>query len=49
MEILEAAKHDPLRAQEIEAGINKVWWQRWEVYQRETVKIAKSDERKRRR
>jgi hypothetical protein len=29
--LLEAADYDPLRAQEIEAQVSQVWWERWQV------------------
>ena len=30
--ILEAAAGDPLRAQEIENGVNKFWYERWSLW-----------------
>jgi len=34
MLILEAAKQDPLRAQEIEEKVSRTWWVRWTVNRR---------------
>ncbi len=46
MSILEAAKYDPLRAQEIESGLSQVWWQRYQVYQHEAAKVANEQQKK---
>jgi hypothetical protein len=47
--ILEAAKYDPLRAQEIEAGLSRVWWERYAIYQATAARLAKQEERKQNR
>ena len=33
--ILDAAQGDPLKAQEIEAGLSSYWWERWLIYRKE--------------
>lgn len=39
--ILEAAGGDPLRAQEMEAGLTREWWEYWTIYHSERMKAAK--------
>jgi len=36
--VLEMAGYDPLRAQEIEAGLTQEWWERWLVDREERIK-----------
>lgn len=44
--ILEAAKFDPLRAQEIEAGLSEEWWTHYMVYRRNQGIVNREAERK---
>lgn len=39
--MLEAAGFDPLRAQEIEAGVSAYWWERYLVDRNERMKAAR--------
>lgn len=42
--LIEAAHGDPLRAQEIEAGLNQVWAERYFVYRDELGQAMKRQE-----
>jgi len=42
--MMDAAGHDPLRAQEIENGVSEIWWARWLAWRK-----AYGDEEERRR
>jgi hypothetical protein len=44
--VLEAAKGDPLRAQQIEKELTGYWWERWVLYQRESTKAEEERQRK---
>lgn len=39
--LLDATKGDPLRAQEMEAGLSRVWWERYQVYRDEYGRAMK--------
>ena len=45
--ILEAARFDPLRAQEIEAGLSEDWWTNYMVYRRNQGIVNREAEAKR--
>jgi len=45
MLVLEAAQYDPLRAQEIEAGLTQTWWERWTAYHEAAARVAEQQAR----
>jgi len=47
--ILEAADHDPLRAQEIEDQVTARWWHRWLAWREEYGKEQERQSRKAKR
>lgn len=44
--IMDAASGDPLRAQEIEAGLTREWWERWLLYRKKQGEAAEEMERR---
>ena len=44
--ILEAAKGDPLKAQELEEGLTKDWWMKYRAYGKAVTRIVKAKEKK---
>jgi len=44
--ILEAAGYDPLRAQEMEAQLSEVWWERWMADRNERVYASNNRSKK---
>ena len=40
--VLDMADGDPLRAQEIEAGLSRDWWEKYMVYARERGRAQES-------
>ena len=47
--ILEAAKGDPLKAQELEEGLTKDWWMKYRAYGKAVTRIMKAQEQKSKR